>query len=562
VVVTCSCNYFTRKHGPCRHFYGVVNRGPCVEDFAPDCYKSYEVFYGTNEAFTERCDASTNLINAHGGLIINTSLMELKSSLREEKVNLPWYREAWSPLGVQTNPHCVKAKLSDSNGPYASGSNPAPFGFTYSSGANALEEMADESKQSMYTRTYKLFTEAIQDSAADDYPLIRDALLGLRGDIQSRNQSRTRKGNAGKLSTKVLGKRKSDVVVVDFPEVETRRVVPRGKPSHSPGGRRRPRQGTTRSTFPRVGELSELSTANTSPPTETDPSSETVPPPTGQLTANTRFGESSHENEGMSNDETSPTSETDALSEAIPPSSEQESLLAETFAAEKPSPPFCEPMIWGNDTVYHVQSDQVDHLALFRGSRQHRSKFATSIGGNLKPGDLCLYNDYTNRRYQLGIVKRISTFPCEVNRGEKDMTLAFTDGSVLAGPVDKRVMIFRADENGTLQDCTDGHWVQPNCLDIREGVLSPDFYSTPGDDMKAAMENARRRREEIMIRDGLLREDETLDIGLDQQDPNAQNEHLIAAMQKIMHQLYHGKMPRHEDDSDVSSIDDDSTARR
>mmetsp|Transcript_2197 Transcript_2197/g.4491 ORF Transcript_2197/g.4491 Transcript_2197/m.4491 type:complete len:163 (+) Transcript_2197:87-575(+) len=127
---------------------------------------------------------------------------------------------------------------------------------------------------------------------------------------------------------------------------------------------------------------------------------------------------------------------------------------------------------------------------------------------------------------------------------------------------DKRVMIFRADENGTLQDCTDGHWVQPNCLDIREGVLSPDFYSTPGDDMKAAMENARRRREEIMKRDGLLREDETLDIGLDQQDPNAQNEHLIAAMQKIMHQLYHGKMPRHEDDSDVSSIDDDSTARR
>ncbi|EJK44019.1 hypothetical protein THAOC_37479, partial [Thalassiosira oceanica] len=106
-------------------------------------------------------------------------------------------------------------------------------------------------------------------------------------------------------------------------------------------------------------------------------------------------------------------------------------------------------------------------------------------------------------KYQLGIVKRISTFPCEDNSEEKEMTLAFTDGSVLGGPVDKRVMIFRVDEDGTLQDCTDGHWVEPNCLDIREGVLSPDFYSTPGDDMKAAMENERPRQEEIMLRDGL-----------------------------------------------------------
>ena len=129
--------------------------------------------------------------------------------------------------------------------------------------------------------------------------------------------------------------------------------------------------------------------------------------------------------------------------------------------------------------------------------------------------------------------------------------------SVLAGPMDKRVMIFRADENGILQDCTDGHWVEPHHLDIREGVLSPDFYTTPGDDMKSAMENARRRQEEKMVQDGLLRKDESLDIGLDGQPQKAQNDHLLSAMQKIMHQFNHGKKPRHEDDSDVSSSDDE-----
>ena len=143
VVVTCSCDYFTRKHGPCRHFYGTVKRGPRVDDFAPDCFKSYELYYGTNDAFTKRCDVSTNAINAHGGLILDTSLKELKSTLRDERVDLSWYKAAWSPLGIQTNPHCVREKLSNSNGPNASGINPAPFGFTYSSnGANVLEQMA------------------------------------------------------------------------------------------------------------------------------------------------------------------------------------------------------------------------------------------------------------------------------------------------------------------------------------------------------------------------------------------------------------------------------------
>ena len=45
VLVTCGCHYFTRKKGPCHHFYAIVSREPSVEDFSPECLQSYELLY-------------------------------------------------------------------------------------------------------------------------------------------------------------------------------------------------------------------------------------------------------------------------------------------------------------------------------------------------------------------------------------------------------------------------------------------------------------------------------------------------------------------------------------
>ena len=64
VVVTCSCDYFTRKHGPCRHFYGTVKRGPRAPACRPFCLGRDKSGHGEEEVdqseFAGPIDQSTN----------------------------------------------------------------------------------------------------------------------------------------------------------------------------------------------------------------------------------------------------------------------------------------------------------------------------------------------------------------------------------------------------------------------------------------------------------------------------------------------------------------------
>lgn len=88
VLIKCGCNYFCRKKGPCRHFYALVDREPTVEDFSPECYQSYEVFYGENEEYTRKCDVAINMMESHGGLLLQTTLEKFKKGMKEQHVDL------------------------------------------------------------------------------------------------------------------------------------------------------------------------------------------------------------------------------------------------------------------------------------------------------------------------------------------------------------------------------------------------------------------------------------------------------------------------------------------
>ena len=52
VCVVCSCSFFRYEKHACRHLYRVFQRFPSLQDFMPECFKTYEVCYGSDTQYT------------------------------------------------------------------------------------------------------------------------------------------------------------------------------------------------------------------------------------------------------------------------------------------------------------------------------------------------------------------------------------------------------------------------------------------------------------------------------------------------------------------------------
>lgn len=208
VLVVCDCHYFNRKKGPCRHFYAVIKRAPIVEDFSPECYKAYELYYGENKDITDEFDRIIDMIESNGGLVLKYSLAEFKMNLKEQYVNLGWYERTYNDIGEDTTPR------SDSLAKNLSLFVPKD------TKSNILGTLSDTSKQSAYSRTKKIYNECTDNATSEeDVKDMIETLNRLNGRILGRKKQ-ANNGNPGSLGS--------------FPSVVKVEKLARLKPPGSP----------------------------------------------------------------------------------------------------------------------------------------------------------------------------------------------------------------------------------------------------------------------------------------------------------------------------------------
>ena len=62
----CSCGFLCHRFHACRHIYAVIQRMPQMDDFYPQCYKSYELNYALDVNFTLKCDRIMDALERDG----------------------------------------------------------------------------------------------------------------------------------------------------------------------------------------------------------------------------------------------------------------------------------------------------------------------------------------------------------------------------------------------------------------------------------------------------------------------------------------------------------------
>ena len=184
---------------------------PQAEDFSPECFTSYELFYDEDEEYTTKCNDIIDKMKSHGGLLLKMTLAEFKEHMKAEHKDLPWYMLAYNDLGIDTTPR---------DGSYAERiSSVAALNASIAS-AKAIEVMANPKKQSAHTRTYKQYQECIDlAKTEEDMQLIIKALNGCYGTLLGRQK----KENGKHL--------RNENGCDSYPEVETRKNVTRYKPT-------------------------------------------------------------------------------------------------------------------------------------------------------------------------------------------------------------------------------------------------------------------------------------------------------------------------------------------
>ncbi len=213
VLVTCGCQHFTRKKCQCRHFYAVVNREPCSADFSPECLKSYELYYGDKEDFTQMCDETIARSESYGGLLIPVSLADFKASMKEQHINLDWYVQTYNDIGIDTTKRYCDDKLDMK----MSAAKISAEACSSSPSVDVLGVMADPKKQSAYSRTNKSYLECTEIAASEeDVADMLDTLSQLRGRML---------GRKSKAKSNILAGR-----IGSLPALETRKTVQRKKP--------------------------------------------------------------------------------------------------------------------------------------------------------------------------------------------------------------------------------------------------------------------------------------------------------------------------------------------
>ena len=66
---SCSCSGLQYKKHACRHVYHLLSRFPARNDFMPECFKTYEVTYGSDTNYTQAVNPMRYWMKEAGGLL-------------------------------------------------------------------------------------------------------------------------------------------------------------------------------------------------------------------------------------------------------------------------------------------------------------------------------------------------------------------------------------------------------------------------------------------------------------------------------------------------------------
>ena len=165
--------------------------------------------------------------------------------------------------------------------------------------------------------------------------------------------------------------------------------------------------------------------------------------------------------------------------------------------------------------LYTIRSEDVSHLAVFVGSKRpyledpgfviwDEQKASELIRGTLQPGDICVYNEYPSMCWRWGVAVNVSSWTDEDGERDVQIHMSGTADYVLSWPLKSDIMVYRIDETGILQDCSDGYFLRPFELAVTAGKLDRDSYVTPGDKMSEKIDRARRTTlQDSLVADGL-----------------------------------------------------------
>lgn len=233
VMVLCSCNFYKRVKGPCRHIYCIIDQCPVSVHFGVENFKSCESEYGDDKEYTQKVDDFNEEVALHGGgLLLDTPLCDLRRNMKDEVKNLEWYNETLNEVGFDANP-CSKSSMENS---VAVGDALMVVGTkkkkrkSVIDGSTALSVMANPKLQGAYTRCHPSFVDVAGMAKDEEEVQILSACLDeARGKIMAmRKKSSSDEANA------VNG-------LLSFPNLETRSSVARKKPFGSPSNKRRRR---------------------------------------------------------------------------------------------------------------------------------------------------------------------------------------------------------------------------------------------------------------------------------------------------------------------------------
>eukprot|EP00985_Skeletonema_marinoi_P034761 scaffold44772_cov883-Skeletonema_marinoi.AAC.1 len=163
VMVLCSCNFYKRVKGPCRHIYCIIDQCP-VDDFNEEV-----ALHG-------------------GGLLLDTPLCDLRRNMKDEVKNLEWYNETLNEVGFDANP-CSKSSMENS---VAVGDALMVVGTkkkkrkSVIDGSTALSVMANPKLQGAYTRCHPSFVDVAGMAKDEEEVQILSACLDeARGKIMA-----------------------------------------------------------------------------------------------------------------------------------------------------------------------------------------------------------------------------------------------------------------------------------------------------------------------------------------------------------------------------------------
>ena len=173
----CSCSFLRYRKHACRHIYQVVQRLPSKQDFLPDCYKTYEIAYGSDTVYTQSVNGLRYYLEACGGLLYEGLLSEFCTNNKFED-DLEFFKSSYG-TSIDTNP-----RSSDTN--VAKGQRDKATVFR---SATATKRGGSNSH---YVTLHPLFAqvaEQIKDHEGHDL-LSKLLYEGLKGVIEINNRSK------------------------------------------------------------------------------------------------------------------------------------------------------------------------------------------------------------------------------------------------------------------------------------------------------------------------------------------------------------------------------------